>query len=103
MDPERKNHLFSALSLLLVLAAAAWSLSLAKSPCLGDYLLNALGIPVWSPADSGPHFTPFFSLPVIIAAVIIAKRHPAGFFSKVSLILSSLMIIFLTVTFLYMA
>ncbi len=102
MNSERKSHLFSGLSLLLVLAAAAWSLCLSKSPCLGDYILNALGIPVWSPADSGPHLTPFFSLPVVVAAVVIAKRHAAGFFSKVSLILSSMMIIFLTVTFLYM-
>ena len=103
MNSDRQCHLLSGLSLFLVLVAAAWSISLSKSPCLGDLILSAIGIPVWTPSDPGPHITPFFSLPLLIAAVVIAKRHTAGFFSKISLILSSLMIIFLTVTFLYMS
>ncbi len=103
MNTARKSHILSAVSLLLVAAAAAWSLCFFKSPCLGDMILNAIGIPVWSPADSGAHITPFFSLPVLIAAVFVAKKNPAGFFSKVSLIFSSLMIIFYSVSVLYLA
>lgn len=85
----------------MVALAAAWSLCFFKSPCLGDAILNAIGIPVWSPAESGAHITPLFSLPVVIAAVFIAKRNPEGLFTKVSLVFSSLMIIFYSVSVLY--
>ena len=102
MDKLKKSHALSAVSFGLAAIATAWSVSYFESPCLGDYILSMIGSPLWTSVDSGIHLTPFFSIPILIAAIIIAKRNVSGFFSKASLILSSLMIIFLSVTVLYM-
>ena len=101
MDKLKKSHALSAVSFGLAAIAAAWSVSYFESPCLGDYILSMIGSPLWTSVDSGIHLTPFFSIPILIAAIVIAKRNISGFFSKASLILCSLLIIFLSVSILY--
>lgn len=73
-----------SLSLLFTLMALVWCWSFPKGFCLGDSILNMLGIPAWSGGASGFHYTLWYSLIFLIPAAVLGIKFsqdrfaPAG-------------------------
>ncbi len=98
---------FSAgsLSLLLVMLAVLWScnLSLFDGKCLGDYVLNSLGVPAWSNGDTGIHYSVYYSLILLIPAFILGNKKPSDLFAAFGKWLSGIMLSIMLIAFLFMA
>ena len=73
-----------SISLLLVVLALAWccNLPILNGKCLGDIVLNFIGLPTWSNGTTGLHITIFWSLLLFIPAFFIAIRNKKDLFAK---------------------
>jgi len=90
---DKKDNIWGLVSFILVIFALAWSISINRI-CLGDYVLKFFGLPVSSSSNTGVHYTPYYSIPILATAVIIAKKHLTGFFAKASMILACILLLF---------
>ena len=81
-----------SISLLLVVLALAWccNLPILNGKCLGDIVLNFLGLPTWSNGTTGLHITIFWSLLLLIPAFFIAIRNKKDLFAKSAMWISGL-------------
>lgn len=75
-------------SVLFILLAFLWSADLNNNVCIGDNILNYIGLPIWTNGDTGFHFTLFYSLIFLIPAFILAYKHPNHLFAKISKMIS---------------
>lgn len=50
------------ISILLCILGILFSFSFGKDICLGDRVLNLIGLEAWSNGNSGIHYTIFYSL-----------------------------------------
>ena len=73
-----------SISFLLTAIALAWccNLPILNGKCLGDIVLNFLGLPTWSNGTTGLHITIFWSLLLLIPAFFIAIRNKKDLFAK---------------------
>ncbi|MSS23521.1 hypothetical protein FYJ36_14785 [[Clostridium] innocuum] len=94
----KKKVGIGTLSLLLVIIASVWSYSIFGF-CLGDKVLSLLKLPVWSngiaidtssisivPFAMGRqsiHYTVFYSLILLIPAILLAKKNKNHLFANV--------------------
>ncbi|QSZ27591.1 hypothetical protein ACETAC_01355 [Aceticella autotrophica] len=51
---------------MLVLIGIIWGFSTSNGFCIGDTVLNTIGLKTWSNGSNGVHFTVFYSLIFII-------------------------------------
>ena len=82
-----------SISLLLVVLALAWccNLPILNGKCLGDIVLNFLGLPTWSNGTTGLHITIFWSLLLLIPAFFIAIRNKKDLFAKSAMWISGVL------------
>ena len=81
-----------SISILLVMLALAWccNLSILNGKCLGDIILNVIGLQTWSNGTTGLHITIFWSLLLFIPAFFIAIRNKKDLFAKSAMWISGL-------------
>ena len=66
--------------------------------CIGDNILNYIGLKSWSNGNQGTHYTIFYSLLFYIPSLIIGYKFNDNFGSKVGNILSTIMVTIIIVT-----
>lgn len=66
---------WGSLSMLFVVLALVWNL-------IGDSAAAALGLPAWSQGSTGLHLTPFYSLILLIPAVLLGVKFPLHRFAR---------------------
>ena len=73
-----------SISFLLTAIALVWccNLPILNGKCLGDIVLNFIGLPTWSNGTTGLHITIFWSLLLFIPAFFIAIRNKKDLFAK---------------------
>ncbi|MGE4514490.1 MAG: hypothetical protein AB7E26_11835, partial [Chryseobacterium sp.] len=71
-------------SFLLVILTFFWSIELKNGDCIGDNILQKIGLPFWTNGSTGFHLTLFYSLIFLIPAFILANKYPDHLFSKTS-------------------
>ncbi len=65
---------YGSLSILFFILAILSSIKVARTFCLGDEILKAFGIPVWTNGDhSGFHNSVFITIGFLIAGLVIGK------------------------------
>lgn len=69
-----------SISLIFVMLALLWSCNI-RGFCIGDFVLNHLGLPAWSEGTSGMHYTVFWGLPLYITAFLLGHRYPSHLFA----------------------
>ena len=79
------------ISLPLALFGLVWSLEI-RGFCLGDIVLNFIGLRAWTNVDSGIHLTVFYSLLFFIPALIVGYKYKESFGSKVGRVMSFIFI-----------
>jgi hypothetical protein len=75
------------ISLPLALIGLAWGIEI-RGFCLGDIVLNSVGLRAWTNGDTGLHLTIFYSLILIVPALIIGYKYKDNFASKIGRVLS---------------
>lgn len=86
-------------SILFILLAFLWSANLKNGVCIGDNILNYMGLPIWTNGDTGFHFTLFYSLVFLIPAFILAYKYPNHLFAKISKMISLIGIFVVSIFF----
>lgn len=111
---NKKKTGVGSLSLLLVLAALVWSYNIFGF-CLGDKVLTYLNLPAWSGDHAelmrnsfsiitffngfqGTHYTPFYSLLLLLPAFRLAATHQTDLFAKTGKWLSLILILLVLVS-----
>ena len=79
---QNKKLGIGSISLALVIIAFIWSYTIFGY-CLGDTILNVLGIPAWSNRATGIHYTIFYSFVFLIPAIILGAKKNNDLFSGV--------------------
>jgi putative effector of murein hydrolase LrgA (UPF0299 family) len=79
------------ISLPLALLGLVWSLEI-QGFCLGDIVLNFIGLRAWTNVDTGLHLTVFYSLLFFVPALILSYKHKENIGSKIGRILSIIFI-----------
>lgn len=82
---------------LLTALAIVWSFTI-NDFCIGDNILNLIGIPAWSGKNMGTHYTPYYSLIFLIPAFILGKKYPNHILAKSGKIMSLCFGIFLVLS-----
>jgi len=75
------------ISLPLALLGLVWSLEI-RGFCLGDIVLNSIGLRVWTNVDTGTHLIVFYSLIFFIPALITGYMYKESFGSKAGRVVS---------------
>ena len=70
-----------SLTLPLLLMGLVWAVTF-NSICIGDIVLNAMGLKAWSNGDSGVHYTIIYSLIFFIPSLLFGKRYKDDFGAK---------------------
>lgn len=91
----KKKIGFGSLSIILFIFAIVWckSIKTLNNFCLGDTILQFIKLPAWETNPNGNlglHYTVFYSLPILIAAIIIGHKFPKHIFAKSGKFLSAL-------------
>lgn len=84
-------------SLVLFIIGSLFSFTFNKV-CIGDNILNYIGLKSWSNGNQGTHYTIFYSLLFYIPSLIIGYKFNDNFGSKVGNILSTIMVTIIIVT-----
>ena len=90
------------ISLPLALIGLVWSLEIYGF-CLGDIVLNSIGLRAWTKIDTGIHLTVFYSLLFFIPALIVGFMYKESFGSKAGRIASIIFIGLLLILSLFSA
>ena len=83
----KKKIGIGTLSLLLSLIGIAWAVTF-NGFCLGDNILNFIGMKSWSNGNSGTHYTVFYSLIFFVPSVILGYKYAESFGAKAGRTLS---------------
>jgi hypothetical protein len=62
------------LSFVLFITGLIWVITLKDSVCLGDIVLNSIGLKAWSNGRSGTHYAVFYSLIFFIPSFVIGLK-----------------------------
>lgn len=68
-------------SLLLLGLALLWSCNI-RDFCIGDFVLNQLGLPSWSEGSLRIHYTVFWGLLLYIPAFLLGHRYESHLFAR---------------------
>ena len=77
---KRKLGLGS-LTLPLLLMGVIWAVTF-NSICIGDIVLNSVGLKAWSNGESGVHYTIFYSLIFFVPSFWFGKKFNEDFGAK---------------------
>ena len=74
-----------SLALVLSIIAIIWSFNMPwlDDFCLGDIVLDYMGIPIWSNGTSGTHYTVFYSFVFFVPAFAFGMWKKNDLFAKV--------------------
>lgn len=96
MENTKKSIKIGLISIALVAFGVIWAFSF-KGFCLGDTILNSIGLKSWSNGTVGTHYSVFYSLIFFASAFFVSAKYPDCYFSKlgktVSLVLSIILMI----------
>ena len=98
---KRKKIGIGSISLLLFIIGFLFAFTF-NNICIGDTILNYIGLKAWSNINSGIHYTVFYSLLFFIPSLIIGYKFQDDFGSKIGKILSIIIIILIVVTSLFL-
>ena len=70
------------LSFILFIIGLIWGITLKYSFCLGDIVLNSIGLKAWSSGSSGTHYAVFYSLIFLIPSAVIGMKFPENMLAK---------------------
>lgn len=79
-----------SVAFILVVISILWNTSIQPLGdfCLGDIILNRMGVKAWSNGTSGIHYTVFYSLIFLIPAIAISFKFPKDLFAQIGKIAS---------------
>jgi len=82
------------LSLLLSIIGIIWPVTFKGGFCIGDNVLNLVGMSAWSNGDSGmrTHYTVFYSLLFFVLAIILSYKYADSFGAKIGRVLSMIIV-----------
>ncbi|MGZ9816691.1 hypothetical protein ACXM0N_12275 [Peribacillus simplex] len=73
---KKKKHIgVGSLSFALCLIGILFNFRFGDKFCIGDIILNNIGLSAWSNGDSGIHYTVFYSIIFFIPSFIIGNIH----------------------------
>lgn len=114
---NKKKIGLGSMSLLLVITAVLWSYNIFGY-CLGDHILHTLNLPAWSGEAATPgstlsivpfghdaqgiHYTVFYSLILLVPALILALKNNKDLFAAVGKWSSLILILLLLISPLFM-
>lgn len=75
-------------SLSFALIGILFTFQFGDKPCIGDDILNNIGLSAWSNGDSGIHYTMFYSAIFFIPSFIIGHIYPDNRGAKAGKIIS---------------
>ncbi|MGE7183882.1 hypothetical protein ACQKKK_07680 [Peribacillus sp. NPDC006672] len=87
-----------SLSFVLCIIGILFTFRFANKFCIGDSILNNIGLSAWSNGDTGIHLTMFYSVIFFIPSFIIGHIHPDNRGAKTGEIISG----FLSVLIIYL-
>jgi len=91
-----------SISILLVLLGLAWSINFPGGFCVGDWVLNVVGLKAWSEMNNmGVHFTVYYSLLFFVAAFLLGYWHKNDFGAKSGKIVSLVMFLLIALATVY--
>ncbi|MES1041370.1 hypothetical protein [Peribacillus simplex] len=73
---KTKDIGFGSLSFALCLIGILFTIPFGDKPCIGDNILNNIGLSFLSNGDSGIHYTMFYSAIFFIPSFIIGHIYP---------------------------
>lgn len=82
---KNKELRIGSISLILCILGILFSISY-KSFCIGDYILNGVGLSSWSNSGTGIHYTIFYSLAFFIPSFVIGLKYKNNYGSRASYI-----------------
>jgi hypothetical protein len=88
---KHKKIGYGTLSIILSILGILWSFSI-NNVCIGDLILNSLGVKTWSETNTGIHYTVFYSCLFFVAAFIIATLNKKDFGAKLGRVVSAIVI-----------
>ncbi|TGE37064.1 hypothetical protein E4K67_18485 [Desulfosporosinus fructosivorans] len=89
MEIRNKQLGIGTISLALCLVGILFSISF-RYVCIGDYLVDGIGLNSWSNGDSGIHYTIFYSLIFFIPSLLIGLKYKENYGSKIGRNLSAI-------------
>jgi hypothetical protein len=93
-----------SLSIVLALLGILFGVSFQGGFCIGDYILNSVGLRAWSSGSNvGTHLTLFYSLLLFIPAFLIGHKYKNDFGAKAGTSISLALGIMLILIFLLYA
>ncbi|MFJ7469129.1 hypothetical protein ACIQWI_11245 [Peribacillus frigoritolerans] len=73
---KNKKHIgVGSLSFALCLIGILFNFRFGDKFCIGDIILNNIGLSAWSNGDSGIHYTVFYSIIFFISSFIIGNIY----------------------------
>jgi hypothetical protein len=78
----KKKLGIGSISLILFALGVIWSANIKRQFCLGDIILNAIGLPAWSNGNSGNHYTIIYALIFLIPSILVGYKFPDDLFAK---------------------
>jgi len=75
--------------LLLTVIGVVWGFTF-RGVCVGDNILNALGIKAWSNGDAGTHYTVYYSLIFFAPAFVLGLKHKKDFGATSGMMIAAL-------------
>lgn len=81
MKIKNKELGIGTISLVLCILGILFGISF-RNVCIGDYMLNGIGLNAWSNGNSGMHYTIYYSLLFFIPSFLIGLNHKNHFGSK---------------------
>lgn len=67
-----KKVVLRGIAVLLMIGSVVFGMTWKKNGyCLGDELLNSLGLKAWSGGTQGTHYTALYALGLLLAAIVM--------------------------------
>lgn len=98
----QKSIGLGSISILLFILGILFIVTFNNGVCIGDNILNSVGLKSWSNVTQGTHYTIFYSLIFFIPSVIIGYKFKKNIGSKWGKVLSLIMLIIITFTVIFM-
>ena len=78
---KKRKFGLGSLTLPLLLIGVIWAVTF-NSICIGDIVLNSLGVKAWSNGETGVHYTIFYSLIFFIPSFWFGRKYRYDFGAK---------------------
>jgi hypothetical protein len=82
MIKARKKWGLGSISIVLVLLGILWGIRFRSGLCIGDFIVNSIGLQAWSnggATGTRTHLALFYSLPFFISAFLLGNKYNNDF------------------------